>query len=374
MKEYAYKGQFLGGIVPLGVDLDEKKHFIINEFEAETVRIIYRMKLAGFGYGAIIGKLAEDGRLTKKGRPFGKNSLHEILKNEKYIGNYVYNKAARKINGKMNNRIKRDESEVIRIKGAFPAIISYGDWLVVQSKMNEKKRNARQVENSPYILTGVLRCGFCGGAMTGHTQSKNNAKGERVSYRYYRCCTSARGAGECEHKTTYLAGPLEEKVLWKIEDNAKKVKEFTEILWEEIRTVNNDYDKEQIQVKKQLAAVDKKLRGYYEMIENGAKAEYVVQPLNEAGELKKKLEAKLSQNRSPFEGVTKKQVQDLLEAQKNLVVDRSNIEECKKTITNYIESVTALGKDKEPDILLKYQIGMSEHGRGGAVLLWAYKE
>jgi hypothetical protein len=43
-----------------------------------------------------------------------------------------------------------------------------------------KKRNARQVENSPYILTGVLRCGFCGGAMTGHTQSKNNAKGERV--------------------------------------------------------------------------------------------------------------------------------------------------------------------------------------------------
>lgn len=90
MRYMALQGKCPGGRPPLGYDTDVDRHYIINEFEAETVRRIFTMHAAGAGYGEIITAMAAQGRLTKAGRPFGKNSLHEVLKNEKYIGVLVY--------------------------------------------------------------------------------------------------------------------------------------------------------------------------------------------------------------------------------------------------------------------------------------------
>ena len=44
------------------------------------------MYLAGHGYGIIAHTLAAKGFKTRDGRNFGKNSLYDILGNEKYTG------------------------------------------------------------------------------------------------------------------------------------------------------------------------------------------------------------------------------------------------------------------------------------------------
>jgi len=98
--------------------LDENKHYIINEREAEAVRIIFNMNLKGHGYGDIINTLNARGYKTKLGRKFGKNSIYEILRNEKYTGTYVYNKtASQSKKGTFNRHIFKDEKEIIKIEG-----------------------------------------------------------------------------------------------------------------------------------------------------------------------------------------------------------------------------------------------------------------
>ena len=376
MKEYAYKAQYLGGIVLLGFDIDKDKHYIINEEEAETVRIIYKMKLAGQGYMPTIKTLNEQGRTTKMGRPFGKNSIHEILKNEKYCGTYTYNTTPKMVNGKRNSRIKKPESEIIRIENALPAIISREDWEAVQRMLEANKYKPRQISESQYILTGVLICGRCKGAMTGHTLSKKNSKGERVSYRYYRCCKNSRGAGECDHKDRYPAQLLEEEVLQAIEQKTNKIEnieERTAELWEEIQATNSTREDDKAELKKRLASVEKKLQSYYKIIEDGVEAEYIVGPLNEAGKLKKEIEQQLEQKRSPFEGLTKKQVKQFLESQQKIVVPRDNLEKCKKIVTDHVQSVTIWDKDDRETVLKYHILGMSNAGVGEPTHSQAYR-
>ena len=84
MQETALQCKHTGGCTPLGYDLDSEKKLVINEYEAEAVKIIFEMFADGYGYSAIISYLNEHGYTTKKGRIFGKNSLYEILQNEKY--------------------------------------------------------------------------------------------------------------------------------------------------------------------------------------------------------------------------------------------------------------------------------------------------
>lgn len=70
----------------MGYDVDpQTKKYIINDYEADTVRMIFDLYLRNSGYNEISEKLNAAGRLTKCNKPFGKNSLYEVLNNDKYI-------------------------------------------------------------------------------------------------------------------------------------------------------------------------------------------------------------------------------------------------------------------------------------------------
>ena len=84
LTENALKGKTCGGTPPLGYDLDERKYYKINEFEAQAVKLIFQLFLEGKTYGEIISKLNTSGYRTKCNRLFSRNSLYEILRNEKY--------------------------------------------------------------------------------------------------------------------------------------------------------------------------------------------------------------------------------------------------------------------------------------------------
>ncbi len=96
MNETALQCKHTGGCCPLGFDLDSEKRLVINDHEAEAVRAIFEMYANGYGYSAIIDYLNAHGYHPKRGGMFKKNSLHDILGNEKYIGTFVYNRATGK--------------------------------------------------------------------------------------------------------------------------------------------------------------------------------------------------------------------------------------------------------------------------------------
>ena len=61
MNETALQCKHTGGCPPLGYDLDENRHLVINEQEAQAVKIIFQMFAEGYGYTAIIDHLNAHG-------------------------------------------------------------------------------------------------------------------------------------------------------------------------------------------------------------------------------------------------------------------------------------------------------------------------
>lgn len=194
LKENAYQCKFTGGRPPLGYDVDKDLKLVINEKESEAVRLIFEMSAEGYGYGETIDKLNILGYKTKKGLPVVKNSLYEILRNEKYKGTYIFNRScsANSLN-KRNNHRRKPEEEIIRIENGCPAIVSSGLWHRANAVKKATRSSYTNAKNT-YLLTGLIHCGECGGKFHGNVRyNKNNTN---LVYR----CSSKKNKRKCESK------------------------------------------------------------------------------------------------------------------------------------------------------------------------------
>ena len=167
---------------------------IINDFEADAVRLIFKRYLEGYSYTKIINELNENGYRTKRGMPFGKNSIFELLRNEKYTGVYVYRISK---NGSKSSRHRTDpDDEVIRVEGGVPQIISKEDFFKVQELMKiRKKTNGSFKAKQEYLLSSKIFCGECGCSYAGNSRKPSPSHPQYVSYR----CTKKNGKIKCKN-------------------------------------------------------------------------------------------------------------------------------------------------------------------------------
>lgn len=238
LKENALQCKHTGGTPPLGYDVAPDLTYVINENEAESVRIIFRMYAEGFGYGQILDALAEARKKTKRGLPFKRNSLHDLLRNEKYIGVYTYNKAPMRIPGqKRGHRKHKPKEEIIRIEGGIPAIIDRDTWDRVVTRMESGRRFGSSKAKRVYVLSGVIYCGICGSPMYG---SSGLSKGRRYS-KY--TCRKTKQERTCTAKTIRKE-VIEDLVIDYIHENIlsptareKIVERFNDYLIEKDKTI-----------------------------------------------------------------------------------------------------------------------------------------
>ncbi len=190
MKETALQCKHNGGIPALGYDVKEDKTYTINEEEARIVQLIFELYAQGKSYNYIINTLNEKGYKTKRANPFGKNSIHDILVNEKYVGTYVFNRTISKVNGKRNHHHSKDESEIIRVENGIPAIVSKEVFEAVKMRMNKNKRGTGERKaKEVYLLSGKIFCGKCEGALVGN---RRYAGRNKTLYLTYECSTRKR--------------------------------------------------------------------------------------------------------------------------------------------------------------------------------------
>ena len=172
-KETALQGKHNGGSAPFGYDVTDGK-YVINENEAAAVKTIFDMRSKGAGYAAIIDWLNAHGYKTKRGNAFGKNSLHDIFVNKKYLGILQHGKTTKHNSHALN-------VNCIEIKNALPAIISEDVFYAVQSKMQLHAAGGRQKAKVSYALSGKVFCS-CGSPMYGYTSGRNGKQ-----YHHYVC-------------------------------------------------------------------------------------------------------------------------------------------------------------------------------------------
>ncbi len=201
MKESALKCRHVGGRPPFGYKVNpETKQYEINEDEIEGVHFIFNGIDQGSGYTNIINGLNARGYKTRNGGNFGKNSLHEILRNEKYCGIYIYNlKTSKGANNSRNNHSQKHSEDVIRIPGGMPRIISDEVFQRVQVILKERKhKETSGCAKRNYLLTGRIFCGICGHAMNGSTHASGRNKNIHSIYICYK--KKYKGSDQCKNK------------------------------------------------------------------------------------------------------------------------------------------------------------------------------
>ncbi len=162
----------------------------------------------GAGFKRIILTLNQEGLRGPRGTSWDISAVREILGNPAYGGVRVYgrNKKVRTDKGTRSKRAKPRETWVIK-EGAHPAIISEALWERVQRRLaavvEAYERSGRRMgrvrsEHSQYLLTGVLRCGSCGGHFAGRPGAK---RGDGTRPYCYGCGFNARrGASVCRRR------------------------------------------------------------------------------------------------------------------------------------------------------------------------------
>ncbi|WP_156677982.1 recombinase family protein [Sphingomonas profundi] len=164
------KGMWMGGPVPLGYEVRDRK-LIVNETEAELVRHIMRRYLVLPSVKALVEELAADGHRTKLqvrasgphrgGCPFRRGTLYHLLANRIYLGEIVHHGVAH--------------------PGEHPAIVAQELWQQVQERLVARGPGmvtGRSGERRS-LLVGLLHDGL-GRAMTPSHATKGGRR-----YRYY---------------------------------------------------------------------------------------------------------------------------------------------------------------------------------------------
>lgn len=106
--------------------------------EVETVRWIYRAFTEdGMQERQIMASLNERGILTDLGRPWTRNTVHEILTNEKYIGNNVFNRTSFKLK---KRHVENAPDMWVRADGVFEAIVEPQYYYTAQGIIRERGR------------------------------------------------------------------------------------------------------------------------------------------------------------------------------------------------------------------------------------------
>ncbi|MGV6874588.1 recombinase family protein [Pseudochelatococcus sp. B33] len=206
LKENARQGFWNGSLPPIGYrtvaaeqrGAKTKKKLEIDPLHADTVRLIYRLALEGdgttgqMGVKNIVSYLNSRRIFTRDGGRWGIGQVHRILTRRTYMGEHEFNKRTK-------TKELKPKTEIVTVP--VPPIIDRETFDAVQKLL--KARNPKvmpaRVISGPTMLTGLIHCAKCGGAMTIRT-----GKGGR--YRYYACSMKARqGPTACEG----MAVPME---------------------------------------------------------------------------------------------------------------------------------------------------------------------
>ena len=193
MRDSASQGKVVG-IIPYGYKKGEDGKFAIEDHDAAVVQEIFRRFNADESLADIAKALNSRGIVTKQKKPWGKNSFHSILVNERYTGVYIYGD--------------------IRIEDGMPRIIERGVFELAQKKLNaQKTTRARHRDNEDYLLTGKLFCGHCLAPMVGLS-----GRGRWGNEYFYYSCQTKRIQKTC-HKKNVRKESIEYQVTKAIQDS-----------------------------------------------------------------------------------------------------------------------------------------------------------
>lgn len=234
MLKIASQGRWTGGRPPYGFQLSpyrnipENLSLEINPSEADILRLMANYYKEGLGSKLIAAELNDDGKRTKEGKLWTDSRVRDVLQNPIIAGLPAYNRTVpgntptsrKRIKGfyDINNPniiIPRDDDGNPKPIPEY-VIIPFEEWFelmqIIKANSNNTKRDSRTL-NSPALLTGFIKCGYCGrGFISSKYQAKKTKNNKTYTYdrAIYRDVTKSRiGTKYCEGQSTYTQSKID---------------------------------------------------------------------------------------------------------------------------------------------------------------------
>lgn len=164
------KGMWMGGTIPIGYDV-ENRHLVVNEKEAEVVRLIYN-KYLELGSVSLLkeyldskgikSKITEKSDKRKGGQPISRGNLYVTLTSPLYIGKVKHKDAV--------------------YEGQHEGIIDPDIWQAVQMRLQDQSVKSRKTDYTRVDKLLSRKIFDCDGNI--YTPSATTRRGNK-QYRYY---------------------------------------------------------------------------------------------------------------------------------------------------------------------------------------------
>lgn len=216
------KGLWMGGPVPLGYDVRERR-LVVNEAQAALVRRLFDDFVSLRSATLMVKTYAAEGLRTKGGKPFTKQTIYKMLHNRMYLGEIVHKGQ--------------------RFPGQHPALITPAQWDAVHALLamdaNERRRDTNGHRRVPALLRGLLFTPDGQRLVPCHTVKKGK------TYRYYTPLQHRRFGAWASPRGPLPAEPIEELVTQQIVA-ALSAPHTVQAVWDRIRAIRPDLSEPEV--------------------------------------------------------------------------------------------------------------------------------
>lgn len=262
MMRNARLGYWVGGRAPFGYtsepapDNPKRRKLAQNPEEAPLVLEIFRLRgerlLGAFQIAAALNAR----KSLRRGMPWTKQTVLNLLRNQAAIGNMVFGHRSRYLKGDKDNMI---------VVPSHEGIVPLALWEAVQETMDEAAdiTKASGSPKSTHAFTGILRC-KCGSSM----QIETSRSGSGKIYFYYRCKRSMQNR-ECEPRRVradLLDDWLSDYILQKILSRSA-IEELVRLMEEEAGSWAVDHRVRRNQVLTRISKLQESNERLYSLLE-----------------------------------------------------------------------------------------------------------
>ncbi len=209
-------------------NLAEKGKLIIEEGEAEVIRHIFQEYAEGVSPAALCTQLVADQVPAPRGKLWSPSALvgwkvrgTGLLRNTLYDGRITWNKVTMVKDPTTGKRVSKPNPQADWQEVAVEEyrIVDHKLFEAVQKRLEEASRRSKdyteqkrltmkeigEVKRPRYLFSGLLKCGYCGGALSAKGVDRNG----RVRVR----CANHKNNKTCPHPVSYYLDTIEDLVL-----------------------------------------------------------------------------------------------------------------------------------------------------------------
>ena len=151
-------GTFYNATAPYGYRFENRELVIVPE-EAENVRLIFRLYCSGMGANAIVEYM---NRIDTDGFDWNIGRINWMLRNERYMGDYVAGKTFTPTQLPLRNRMNKGQEDMFYWENANEPIITKTQFYEAQEIMAKRKKVFYQDTKNKLFFSNKIRCRKCG--------------------------------------------------------------------------------------------------------------------------------------------------------------------------------------------------------------------